>query len=346
MNRLLTWILFTLFCLVVLAGCTKNDDTSPQADSGTPQTDAGPDASADAAPDDVVDAGKPAPVGEDTLEVKDCTDLAAGARMAGTWGMLINGVMFQTGIAIINDHRIAVRSFYLVEMASDGAGNYTAQETLCGMKFMPEYHPEVQWSVGEDYIANAPVLDRKVSSMPDSPGDAWVSDTVWDVRGANLADAATDILPDRGTYDVVSCDEADAGAPCDQDLDGEVGVTVQWEGPLKCSAYVSQRWSTKLSGSIIDCNTIEGDILDSYFEQTTLDAAYINCRLGNHRTIDIFDSCPDNFYFKMIRLGAGSTCADLLVQTSCYDNEATCAGDATYPLNPKADAIEQCDAGL
>lgn len=92
----------------------------------------------------------------------------------------------------------------------------------------------------------------------------------------------------------------------------------------------------------MDKDLIEGDITDSFSEQTVLAASTSLCQSAVPGTAPVIAKCPKHFYFKLLRLSNAATCDDVMALTSCDENHKTCANDDTLPLNPRLDSSDDC----
>jgi hypothetical protein len=321
-------------------------DTDTDADTDTDtdaDTDADGDADTDADADGDADAG--ADAGADP-----------GAGLVGTWGELINvSIIQETGLALVPPQWVASRNFYLTTVTWDGAGNLTAHEQLCALKLkVRTCGIEVSFStsgVSQNFVDHMQVNERHVSVESSAPGTPWVSDIVYEVRGANLCDGECDPTLDTdcdplpannsaAADTTQTCEASCNGAECDQDEDGQPGVTNLLTGLLNCETYVSQRWWARLSGAVVDADTIAGPVTDNFSEQTVLAATSI-CDTGDPYTRS--ESCPQHQYFKMVRLAAGATCDDVLALTDCDEDSTTCDTNEVLALDPNDDLETDCE---
>lgn len=267
-----------------------------------------------------------------------------GAVFEGTWGLLFNGTIKQTGIPLLKSQISIGRNWFLVELESDGKGNLTAYEKTCHIETKLETWLN-RLIVPQAFIDALPVLERHVSIDSSEPGTPWVSDDVYEVRGARLQNEIEDPIPANNSAqpnDARSCDEVDYGEACDQDGDGHPGMTNVLSGALNCKVYVTQRWHAKFAGEIIDENTIAGPIVKNFSEQTVVAASSALCQTGEPGTASVMDKCPQHFYFKMVRIRDGGSCEDVMAMTSCDEDRQNCDADHSLPLNPRNDRPEEC----
>jgi len=269
-----------------------------------------------------------------------------GAGLVGTWGALhVTAVVVDTGIPLLGQQWSSARTWSLVEIASDGAGGLTLTERPCMSKVKTGTagsHVEVPQSM----FQHLKPVTRHVSVDSGAPGAAFVSDVAFSVRGANLCDPVNDPLPSGPAPidDSTSCDQECTDSHCDEDQDGHPGVTshVTVNIPLlniECSVYAAARGWSRLSGAVIDADTIAGAVVDWGSEQVVLAATRQLCVSTSQAQPD---GCPGHHYFKMVRLGAGGTCADVLALTDCDEDEHACDADAVLPLDPNNDT-QGCD---
>ncbi|MDD5307462.1 MAG: hypothetical protein PHU25_09100 [Deltaproteobacteria bacterium] len=316
------------------SGDTDSDtDGDTDSDTGS-DTDGGADGGEDGGEDGSAEAGT------DTGTEKD-----PAAAFEGLWASLVNVTIVQMGIPLLNTQWVASRNWYLVEMMSDGHGHVTAREKLCSIKLKLE-----TWLnksiVPKSFIDHVNAIERHVTVASDAPGSPWVSDTVYEVRGANLCngecnpktDSTCDKLPGIGSSkpnDSTPCSGACNGKSCDQDDDGHAGMTNVLSGVLNCEIYSTQRWWAKLNGAVVDADTIAGPITDNFSEQTVVAASDAVCGASSPGTVS--ENCPKHQYFKMVRLPDGATCKDVMALTDCDENEEACDSNAVKPLDPKND---------
>ncbi len=319
--------------------------------------DGGPDADADADADTDTDSDADAD-GDSDGDADGGPDSGPGAELLGKWGELVNVTIVQTGIPIVQEQWVASRNWYLVELESDGEGNLTAHEHLCAIKIklrgMGGLDLGNKSIVPQNFIDSIPPLERHVSVDSAEPGTPWVSETVYEVRGANLCngecnpfeDAECDPLPANGSASgpdqSVSCAQDCDGECCDQDQDGHPGMTNTLSGALNCDVYVTQRWWAGFDGEIVDENTIAGSVVDNFSEQTAVGASKWVCETGDPGTVG--EDCPPHQYFKMVRLGDDATCQDVLELTDCDEDDSNCDTNDELPLDPKDDRpSDDCD---
>jgi len=287
------------------------------------------------------------------------TATGPGAGLVGKWGQLVSVTIVQNGIPIVNEQWVASRNWYLVDLVTDGEGNLTAHERLCAIRIklrgMGGANLGNQSIVPQNFVDHIPVLERRVTVDSEEPGTPWYSDIVYEVRGANLCngecnpavDQNCDPLPANGAAsgatDAPPCDGPCNGQQCDQDQDGLAGMTNSLIGMLNCDVYVTQRWWARFDGQIVDENTIAGPIIDNFSEQTVLAASSYTCTLGTPGTAST--NCPAHQYFKMVRLPANATCADVMALTRCDEDPAHCdSAPGPLTLDPNDDKpTDDCD---
>jgi hypothetical protein len=335
--------ILALAAALAAAGCGEKQGTG--IDAGATDTDSDADTDTDADSD-----------GDTDPQYDAGPDSGPGADLVGTWGALINVTIIQEiGIPLVPaDQWVASRNFYLVTLTTDGAGNLTAHEKLCALKLKiracgDEFGTNTS-GVSQDFIDHVPMNERHVTVTSSAPGTPWISDIVYEVRGANLCngecnpdlDTGCDPLPANGSAEVdtaTPCGGECDGAECDQDEDGHPGMTNMLTGLLNCETYVAQRWWARLDGEIVDADTISGAVVDNFSEQTVLAATSI-CDTGSPDTRS--EECPSHQYFKMVRLVDGASCADVLALTDCDEDQATCDSNVVLPLDHNNDLETDC----
>ena len=194
------------------------------------------------------------------------------------------------------------------------------------------------------FVAHLPVIEREVEPGPFEAGAPWVSDTVYEVRGANLCDPVSDPLPGLGSAsvdDATPCGGECTGLPCDQDEDGHPGMTSLLSGVMNCTVYTAQRWWTRLGGAVVDADRIAGAITETFSEQQTIGASKPLCEFDG--TGAASEECPEHQYFAMVRLADGADCEDVLALTDCDEDETTCDTNAALPLDPADDQPGDCE---
>jgi hypothetical protein len=269
-------------------------------------------------------------------------DTDPGAGLVGSWGTLaVTAVVVDTGIPLIGEQWSSNRSWALTGVTSDGAGNLTLSEQPCLAKVKlgnPASHVEIPTS-GLQHMD--PAL-RQVTVGSSDPGAEFVSDVAHSVRGANLCDEVNDPLPPPGAPldDSTSCDLECDGSHCDEDQDDHPGVTTFVTGLLNCQVYAAARSWSRFDGQVDDADTISGEVVDQGSEQVVLTATRPLC---NTQGADSqHDGCPQHHYFKMVRLGDGATCADVLDLTDCDEDEGNCDVNDALPLDPNNDLADDC----
>ncbi|MFO8073814.1 MAG: hypothetical protein R6V85_18285 [Polyangia bacterium] len=264
-----------------------------------------------------------------------------GAALVGSWGALqVTAVTVDTGIPLVGEQWSTNRSWSLVEIGSDGSGGLTLIDRPCMAKVksgMAGSHVEVPASMFQ-YLDPS---ERHVSVESSDPGSAFVSDVAYSVRGANLCDEVNDPLPSgpAPVDDSTSCDQECTGSHCDEDQDGHPGVTSHMTSSvIDCSVYAAARSWSKLDGQIDDADTISGSVVEWGSEQVVLAATRQLCVTDAPSEPD---GCPEHHYFRMVRLAEGATCQDVLDQTDCDEDEASCDSNDPQPLDPNPDT-ESC----
>lgn len=312
------------------------DSTEPQGGDSDFDTDASLETSGGAAStdSDIVE-----PESEEAFDPKE-----PSARMSGTWGMILSASGKQVGIPLVKTQIMMSRNYFLIEARVDGPSRIRTRETLCGLYVKLET-PLNKIIVPNQFIEHSGVIERTIELASSTNGSKWISDDVYEVRGARLVDPIEDPLPPSGSAKpgrTQSCDEAPWGQECDQDQDGQPGMTNVLSGALSCKVYVTQRWHSALDGVIVDANRIEGPLSSASTEQTVLAASSSLCEQVHMQTVEVIDKCPEHFYFKMVRLADDATCKDVMALTSCGKNLHACEGDETLPLNPTVDDPASC----
>ena len=269
------------------------------------------------------------------------SDADPGAALEGFWGQLTaTAILTDTGIEILGEQWSASRAWQLVEIASDGAGNLTLTETPCLAKVKTgggPFSPVVE--IPQNTIDHMPPTERHVAVTSSAAGSAFVSDTVYMVRGANLCDQQSDPLPvgPVDASDATPCGEECGLGQCDQDEDAHPGITSHMEAAsiINCYVYVAVRSWSRLDGAISDPALITGTIADHGSEQEILAATQPLCASAS-ATVSV-DGCAAHTYFRMVRLDGGTMCADVLALTDCDEDAATCDANTPLVLDPNND---------
>jgi hypothetical protein len=339
--------LLALAAAFAAAGCDETQGTGLDAGNSDSDGDSDSDSDSDSDADSDTDTDPQFDAGPDS---------GPGADLVGKWGELINVTIIQeVGIPLIGaDQWVASRNFYLVTVTTDGAGNLTAHEQLCALKLkVRACGLEIGNNgsgVSQNFIEHMAINERHVTVASSAPGAPWTSDIVYEVRGANLCngdcnpdvDPECDPLPANNSADegvTASCDGECGGDECDQDEDGQPGVTNTLTGLLSCDTYVTQRWWARLDGEIVSADEISGAVVENFTEQTVVAGTGL-CDTGSPDTRS--EECPQHQYFKMVRLDDGASCADVLALTDCDEDSATCDSNAALPLDPANDLEGDC----
>lgn len=310
---LLCWIA-TLVGALSLPACGEDDG------GGAGDADVDADADADADVDADADA-----------------DADPGAGLVGAWGALqVTAVVVDTGIPLLGQQWSSARTWSLVDIASDGAGGLTLTERPC-MSKVKTGMAGTSVEVPQSMFQHLRPVTRHVSVGSSAPGAAFVSDVAFSVRGANLCDPVNDPLP-PGPADVndsTSCDQECTGSHCDEDQDGHPGVTSHLKSAIvNCSVYATTKSWSRLSGEVVDADTIAGAVVDWGSRQVVLAATNQLCVSDAQAAPD---GCPEHHYFRMVRIAGGGTCADVLALTDCDEDEHTCDSNEVLPLDPEND---------
>jgi len=322
------WYCLVAATTVALAACGDGGGSAGGTDADT-DSDSDTDADADSDSDSDTDA--------DTD-----SDADPGGGLVGSWGTLaVTATVVDTGIPLVGVQWSSARSWALTVVTSDGAGNLTLSEQPCLAKVKlgsAATHVEVP-SAG---LTNMDPTLRQVTVESSDPGATFVTEVAYSVRGANLCDEIGDPLPAPGAPvdDSTSCDLECTGSHCDEDQDGHPGVTTIVSGLLNCEVYAAARSWSRLDGELDDADTISGAVTDNGSEQVVLTATRPLCNTQGNAAES--DDCPPHHYFKMVRLGDGATCADVLALTDCDEDEAACDTNDALPLDPNNDLQDDC----
>jgi hypothetical protein len=308
------------------AGSSGDDDTGTGAD-----TDGDTDGDTDADGDTDGDADSD-------------TSGDPGAGLVGAWAeMTVGAVKVKTGIPALGEQWSSARGWALVAVTSDGAGNLTLTEQPCLAKAKPG-NASVTVTIPETMFAHMRPSTRHATVTGSAPGTAFVTDTAYTVRGANLCDPVADPLPAGGVpaNESISCDGTCTGAECDEDEDGHPGITsiMNAANIVKCSVYAATRGWSRFEGTIADADTISGSVPEDGSDQVVLAATNALC--SNNNSSSAPDGCPQHHYFKMVRLAEGASCADVLALTDCDENDGNCDTNTALPLDPNNDKAADC----
>jgi hypothetical protein len=266
-----------------------------------------------------------------------------GSTFVGTWGEILNLPVKQLGIYFVNQVIAVGRTYYLNKITSDGKGNLTIEHKACRIviKINSDFG---KMAVPQKFVDGLEPLVRRVSLSSNQPGTPFVSDNVYEVRGAKLLDLENDPLPPHASGgEAIACDEAPMGSQCDQDNDGFPGMTNILGGSLGCKVYVAQKWHALYEGTIIDADNIAGRVTQNNSWQVVLDSNLDVCKEKEVTNMSVMKNCPEYYYFKMVRLPENATCEDVMALTSCDEEPNKCDKDSSYSLNPKNEDLSLCD---
>lgn len=323
--------LFALALSLSLAACEDSGSLTKVAN----------DSVSDAQPTDTDDATAPTS-SDDTADSLNSGE--PSAIMSGTYAMLLSASSKQIGVPLVKTQITVSRSFFLVQATPDGPTRLRTHEKVCGLYIKLE-----TWInkaiVPDQFVKHSGIIERHIELPSAEPGTPWISEDVYEVRGARLDNPISDPLPASGSAAPgkgIPCDETPLGSQCDQDEDGQPGMTNLLTGALSCKLYVAQRWHAALAGEIIDTNTVAGPLSSAASDQTVLAASVSLCEQVNMRSVEVLAKCPEHFYFKMVRVPDSATCDNVMALTSCDENLETCEGDTASPLNPSVDDPASC----
>ena len=139
---------------LIAVGCATQ--TQGAGDGGPSDADADTDAdgAADGGPD--TDGDTDADGGADTDS--ETTDTGGAA---GTWGMLINVTIVQTGVPLLQTQWVASRNWYLVEIDEQPDGTRVQHERACLIRLKLDTWMN-QSIVPPGFVAHLPVIEREV----------------------------------------------------------------------------------------------------------------------------------------------------------------------------------------
>lgn len=330
MSSLKLFVLIVCSAFLLVLGCdsiTQTDDTTnnleEETEEGTGEETGGK-------------------TGSQTGGYADQNDSDPGAAFVGTWGELLNLPVKQVGIPGSPPVVAVGRTYYLNTIHSDGEGNLTIEHKACRIVIKVD-SIFGKMSVPNKFVDGLEPLVRQVSLSSNQPGTPFVSDDVYEVRGARLEDPETDPLPAHGSGGkALSCGQAPMGSECDQDNDGNPGMTNVLTGALGCKIYVAQKWNALYEGTIVDADTIAGPVTKTFSWQSLLGSDRTICESAKVENTSVIENCPAYYYFHMVRLPQNATCEDVMALTTCDENPEDCDQDATYPLNPKKETLKTC----
>jgi hypothetical protein len=173
--------------------------------------------------------------------------------------------------------------------------HYCATEIDSGSAIASTVIPDAFLASLGEIVAEASI---DASAAPTRFVQPWTTE----VRGARLEDPERDPLPTQ----------ADDPRVVDQDGDGKPGLTVHVSalGILRGNVYVVQRVRTRLVGTLVSPDRIEG-VVEWTTEQVTLGATN-PLFLGNLPNRP--DTVPEHSFFILQRVDATWECEDILAQ--------------------------------
>ncbi len=273
--------------------------------------------------DPCVAAGDCAPAGGDPDTGAETADAAesdgavppgAAGPFKGRWAMIETQAVTTVDMPFVGILETTSVHHYLVDIVPEG-DDLVMHQRLCELEiFEQTCHNMGITVIPPAYVAAIEPFERRVVLASGEVGDAFVSERVTRLRGAQLEDPVNDPMPTL----------EDPSGEYDQDGDGHPGMTVLLNGVFAgSSVYTAQRWWTELHGTIMTPDFIEGPILHAN-ETNTLGA---DPPALAYQTQNAPHEDPTRSFFRMQRVPGDFTCADLI--EAAYGDDP-CPGDGQW----------------
>lgn len=202
------------------------------------------------------------------------------------------------------DTIVALRGLSRIEVTQTGT-TVALHESVCAIAL--DEVSGIQTLYPQTVIDIVPEIDNHATVSEMMIGANYVVEPDPELMGWEADDPLADVIPDA----------MDDPRLIDQDGDGFVGITLNLAGTIIADVYVVTRTTTKLNGTIIGKDRIEG-ANDGTSQQVVLDATSSFIPRGPFAATR--DPEPSHSYFKMVRLGASAnSCADIIAnQTTLF----------------------------
>jgi len=221
----------------------------------------------------------------------------------GVWGMMLNTAVTNYGLPlVIYQHTVSIQ-YLLVKIMQNG-NNIDINQKWCTINLKNFGTPwkDTAWVVTPDRYSDYIFIQHNNNEPPDempemAAGATFVTNRLFEVRGAKLAHPETDPLP---------TDKNPAGE-WDQDVDGYPGMTSISNGTFSGDAYNAQRWWDILSPLVTDENHMSG-LVDHGSEQSIIGAS--NPTLIVQMTTKKYVNSKWS-YFTAVRMTDDASCYDV-----------------------------------
>ena len=221
--------------------------------------------------------------------------VAPTVDFSGTWAQAAVRTSVNSP-PIIGEVTTTVTGIARIEIVQDGQ-DLTLEFEICDVQTVSD-NDSARTELPEAFVSSFPVFRRSATVVGVNGGHMFFSEDHVQVRGANLADERTDLLPS---------DEDDSRIS-DPDGDGHPGLTIRVFGFVEGEMYIVQRIHTALCGFTADPNQIDG-ALEWQLEQVTLDASsfMLDRQTDVHPHPD-----PDRHFFRTTRVEPATTCQEIV----------------------------------
>jgi hypothetical protein len=229
---------------------------------------------------------------------------APASAYQGIWGMLLVSAMRVTGVPLFSSLDSVAVERVLAKATSQG-GDVTWQLKWCSIdiqNFAEDDGPPpslFQIVVPDANVDSVLVTTSRALGVPPlAPSAAFRTQPMIDVRGARLANPATDPLPTH----------LDLTHQWDQDRDGNPGMTVDVTGLISGRRYQAQRTLSTFDALVVDRDHLHG-LFALHADQTSLgasDPALVDDAVTSQHPD------ADRSYFRAQRVPDTASCADVV----------------------------------
>jgi hypothetical protein len=229
---------------------------------------------------------------------------------AGVWAEQLNTTARSVGTPLLAYMNTTSRQYVLMKVLQGPNGTVQFLHKFCLIELVnfldtDEEYINAKMITPDRYTDYAAVVaNASIDPAPEmEPGVIFPTDTLWDIRGAKLANILTSPLPDYKNCPHGNCPEV-----WDQDLDGHPGMTTLMTGIISAEIYNSQRWSLMLNVNVVDANELEGLNVGSS-DQKVIDATNASALLTLTYSMN---PDLDRSYFRAVRLPDDASCEDVI----------------------------------
>ncbi|MFA6034700.1 MAG: hypothetical protein WC889_17505 [Myxococcota bacterium] len=231
----------------------------------------------------------------------------------GVWGMLLNTAARSTGMPLFAYMNTVDIQYMLVKVTQNSAGGVNFNIKWCSIELVNFLEKDEPFDATQIIIPNrytefvpVQVIGSRAAVPPMTAGARFLTQRLFELRGADLADPERDPLPDYR-----SCPGGDCPEQWDQDKDGKPGMTTFITGIVGTGEiYIAKKWTLVLDAAVLDSSHMQG-LVTHTFEQSVIGS---NPPDFNY-TLAYESRDPDRSYFRALRMPDSASCEDVMAES-------------------------------